>query len=398
MSTKVHIASPKNFGSRIISRLRYILTVHPCVTFNFVLRLQKRVTRHLKKWINAASKTCTEILYTERGWNLKSLSKLWSECSILALTQMHKSRDPSIKAALPRIKQEEEKRSSGHIRPSAEALQHLYNARKAQQLAREHHDSYVISHLQRRAPTAAKWWNLPSEADLAKEFSAALNDLNSEKLSRFAASVLTLTPLPSRTNLRLWGLRRANVLCPICQTEPQTTRHVLSGCKESLRQGRYTIRHDMLLEELGKHLLRSPHTKTIHLDIPGFRNAPAWLGTRDDLLRPDGLITLKDGSEFIIELTVPWEENQSQAHEGKSRKYNALFHERRTLNPRTNLLVFEVGARGSLLTSCRTLNLLFDEDTKLAENCRRSLMQTALRGSFIIWQNRESAMWTEERI
>ena len=36
--------------------------------------------------------------------------------------------------------------------------------------------------------------------------------------------------------------------------------------------------------------------------------------------------------------------------------------------------------------------------TKLAEICRRSLMQTALRGSFIIWQNRESAMWTEARV
>ena len=203
----------------------------------------------------------------------------------------------------------------------------------------------MIDQLRKRAPTAAKWWNGPSEADLAKEFAAALNNLNSEKLSRFATSLITLTPLPSRTNLRLWGLRRATVTCPICEQAPQTTRHILSGCKESLAQGRYTYRHDLILQTLGHHLQSSPYTKSLHLDVPGFRNAPECLHAREDMLRPDGLITLKDGSEFILELTVPWEENRELAHEGKVNKYRTLLHERRTTQPRTNLIAFEVGAR-----------------------------------------------------
>src|SRR3984885_11851233 len=54
--------------------------------------------------------------------------------------------------------------------------------------------------------------------------------------------------LPSAANLVKWG-KTNDDKCPLCQ-EKQTLEHVLSACKVSLAQGRYTWRHNKVLYEL----------------------------------------------------------------------------------------------------------------------------------------------------
>ena len=50
--------------------------------------------------------------------------------------------------------------------------------------------------------------------------------------------------LPSNANLVRWG-KKEDPTCPLCQG-----RHVLSFCKIALSQGRYTWRHNRVLQEL----------------------------------------------------------------------------------------------------------------------------------------------------
>ena len=54
--------------------------------------------------------------------------------------------------------------------------------------------------------------------------------------------------LPSNANLVRWG-KKEDPTCPLCQGR-QTTEHVLSSCKIALSQGRYTWRHNKVLQEL----------------------------------------------------------------------------------------------------------------------------------------------------
>ncbi|GFN92639.1 reverse transcriptase [Plakobranchus ocellatus] len=54
--------------------------------------------------------------------------------------------------------------------------------------------------------------------------------------------------LPSNATPVRWG-KKDDPTCPLCQGR-QTTEHVLSSCKVALSQGRYTWRHNRVLQEL----------------------------------------------------------------------------------------------------------------------------------------------------
>ncbi|GFO25615.1 reverse transcriptase [Plakobranchus ocellatus] len=54
--------------------------------------------------------------------------------------------------------------------------------------------------------------------------------------------------LSSNANLERWG-KKDDPTCPLCQGR-QTTELVLSECKVALSQGRYTWRHNRVLQEL----------------------------------------------------------------------------------------------------------------------------------------------------
>ena len=384
------------YNQGVISRLRYSLVVNTCLSFNHVLRLQRYATQAIRKWLNLAKTATSELLYSEHGWNLMSLSKLWLLCTAQTTQQMEKSKDPAVKYSLrERIRREQAKRQSGHIRPSID-IQSLQGGNVRRVLATEY-ERHLSQAVQRRTTVAGQWFRMATEADLARDFAAALCNLKSESLSRFTASVITQTPLPTRASLRKWGVStHTSDKCPICRTETQTTLHILSGCAKSLEQGRYTLRHDLVLQTLAYCVANSPATRLAHFDLPQFRSTPSWLTNLDTELRPDGWVKLASGEEYIIELTCPWEENFAYAHERKMNKYTNIYHSRKLEHPATFLLVFEVGARGKLHSSARALNSLFLGNDSLIEACRQSMTQSALRGIFQIFQHRDEVNWIHD--
>ncbi|GFO03458.1 reverse transcriptase [Plakobranchus ocellatus] len=58
--------------------------------------------------------------------------------------------------------------------------------------------------------------------------------------------------LPSNANL-VRGGKKDDPTCPLCHGM-QTTEHVLSSCKVTLSQGRYTWRHNRVLQELASFI------------------------------------------------------------------------------------------------------------------------------------------------
>ena len=111
---------------------------------------------------------------------------------------MKKSRDPAVQQALRyRIRREHDKRSSGQVRPVVELYDRSGNHASTPQYIEHEYERHLSEAVQRRAPIAGQWFRMATEDDLAKDFAAALYNIKSTSLSRFASSVLTQTPLPT---------------------------------------------------------------------------------------------------------------------------------------------------------------------------------------------------------
>ncbi|GFO26357.1 hypothetical protein PoB_005286200 [Plakobranchus ocellatus] len=156
--------------------------------------------------------------------------------------------------------------------------------------------------------------------------------------------------LPSNANLVRWG-KKDDPTCPLCQGR-QTTEHVLSSCKVALSQGRYTWRHNRVLQELasvistakgeihpsstsstvfitedgvkkwhGRSIPINTHRKglldgcddwVVSADLPEWERHPDVI--RKTALRPDIVIHSASTQQIImLELTVPYESRMEEA-------------------------------------------------------------------------------------
>ncbi|GFN79705.1 polyprotein [Plakobranchus ocellatus] len=146
----------------------------------------------------------------------------------------------------------------------------------------------------------------------------------------------------------------------------QTTEHVLSSCKVALSQGRYTWRHNRVLQELAsvistakgeihpsstsstvfiteggvkkwhggsvpinthrKGLLDGCDDWVVSADLPEWERHPDVI--RKTALRPDIVIHSASTQQIImVELTVPYESRMEEAHAFKEAKYLELTKE-----------------------------------------------------------------------
>ena len=79
-----------------------------------------------------------------------------------------------------------------------------------------------------------------------------------------------INTLPSSDNLKRWG-KRVSDWCTFCGNT-ETLAHILSNCSAALNQGRYTWRHNSVLNSI-INLIR-PHLKSgmvLFSDMPGFQ-------------------------------------------------------------------------------------------------------------------------------
>ena len=80
---------------------------------------------------------------------------------------------------------------------------------------------------------------------------------------------------------------------------------IVAGCKTYLEQGRYTWRHNSILNFLATSL-KAVNESIIYADIPGFLSPSIITGEN---LRPDLLLRTNNNYLYILELTVGFESN-----------------------------------------------------------------------------------------
>ena len=242
--------------------------------------------------------------------------------------------------------------------------------------------------------------------------------------------------LPTPDNLRRWGQNEVDPACPLCG-RPATLRHILNSCSVALHQGRYTWRHDSVLEVLQRHLTsfwkhvkseplqdQAPFIRLVKEGAPRLpcqrRNVRPLLS--DDVLRcardwqflfdvgtgysifppeiaatrqrPDVVIFSQSLRVVIlIELTVPLEDRIAAANTRKTDRYSALLATCENNGWHATHFPVEVGSRGwvahSLLACLQKLGFSASWRKKVRRECSR----VALRCSYLLYLRRSIKTW-----
>ena len=177
-----------------------------------------------------------------------------------------------------------------------------------------------------------------------KAWATAIRSLP-EKVMKFGLNAVSDT-LPHRVNLKRWRKIESD-LCPLCNNR-QTLLHVLNNCQKALEMRRYTIRHDAVLrgiaETIQKHL---PDTFKITVDNGDETYSfPEHICPSGDQ-RPD-IVLWSDTKRqvWLIELTVCYESNTTQAEERKRERYANLADNIKKAGYVCYVCPVQVGSRG----------------------------------------------------
>ena len=109
-------------------------------------------------------------------------------------------------------------------------------------------------------------------------------------------------------NLARWNIITSPV-CTLCHRTQPTTNHILTGCSIALDQGRYTLRHDSVLQVLVRNFKKDlPPCYKIYADLPGHQASVSPPSTipphiTSTLSRPDRVVVSTD-SITLLELSV----------------------------------------------------------------------------------------------
>ena len=187
-----------------------------------------------------------------------------------------------------------------------------------------------------------------------------LNGLWSRVQSNLPVNIFNFTikylnnTLPTRKNLNLWKLRESSD-CQFCLL-PETLLHVVAGCKVYLEQGRYTWRHNSVLNFLASSL-KSVEGSSLYVDIAGFPSPSIITG---DDLRPDLLLKTKDNCLYILELTIGFETNLNNNAERKRLKYSRLVSDLKNHYKSVTFVNLSMSCLGIYANSCLSFLEMLD--------------------------------------
>ena len=144
--------------------------------------------------------------------------------------------------------------------------------------------------------------------------------------------------------------------CPLCACPQGTLAHIINFCPVSLNQGRFTWRHDSVLNHLYDQV-KAEATTVIEM----FSDLPQK-GINNSTIPQDIIVTIGYGSKpdlvfisrstmnfALFELTCPLDRNLPKAHSYKVDKYTDLETYLKEKGWTVSLMPFEVSSRGQIL-------------------------------------------------
>ena len=193
---------------------------------------------------------------------------------------------------------------------------------------------------------------------------------------------------------------------PLCSWANETLANIINFGPITLNQGRYTWRHDSVLNHLYDQV-KAEATGDIEIfsDLPG-------KGINNSTIPQDIIITNGFGSKpdlvvlsrstktiALLELTCPLDRNLHKAHSYKVDKYTDLESDLRAKSWKVHLVPFEVSSRGQILKHTKThifntlkvFNIKFRTHQKLTKN----LSKISLLCTFAVFHAFQTKEWID---
>ena len=230
---------------------------------------------------------------------------------------------------------------------------------------------------------------------------STFNSLWSSAQSKLPRNIFNFTiryinnTLPTRKNLSKWGLSSTSN-CSFCSL-PETLLHVIAGCKTYLNEGRFTWRHDSVLNFLASTFTAIQNSR-LFVDLPGFLNPSVLSG---DNLRPDLLLAIENKCLYILELTVGFESNLQVNANRKRQKYLQLIKDQETYYDKVKFINLSLSTLGVF---SRSSSEDFDEllqslkfDAQYKKYIKKKIVSTCIRSSYYIFCKRNKE-WNNPKL
>ena len=254
-----------------------------------IYSLQRTLTRTLKKWLNLPRCVTPSILFHPNGLNLKFLPTFHEEAKMSLLSTVYHSSDPQVLECLPSL-QDPSYQKASFLDPKAvsifqEAVEQCKTEslppkksivmRKAKAISREKQVKEWEIHLSNLTVQNALLDILPIGAD-DNIWRQLLTGMPAGQLSFVLRASCDSLPCPN--TLVRWGYSLSKK-CPLCNFPVCNVKHVLSCCSVALSDGRYTWRHNLVLEDLVKFLKTFNPLGSVFADLPGQRACESPVAT-----------------------------------------------------------------------------------------------------------------------
>ena len=229
---------------------------------------------------------------------------------------------------------------------------------------------------------------------------STFNSLWSSVQSKLPKNIFNFTiryinnTLPTRKNLSKWGLSSTSD-CSFCSS-PETLLHVIAGCKTYLDEGRFTWRHDSVLNFLAS-TLTAVQNSTLYADIPGFVNPSVITGDR---LRPHLLLMTENRCLYILELTVGYESNLQVNANRKRQKYLDLIKDQEADYDKVKFVNLSLSTLGVFSRSSENFDGMLRSlkcDAKFCKYIKKKIVNMCIRTSYYIFCKRNK-VWDNPKL
>lgn len=394
----------------VLSSVKFALTVHD-FTKTQVVDLDALSTRYIKKWLNIPPHGATSaILFSKHGLAIPQLSAVYAECHGTSIAHCLTRADERVASAVQhKLDREAEYTSKSYGNVAVAEL-----VKETQTEKPEGTWNHLKSNIKKKVQDEhqKKWYDKIQELMVQGKFLELLalqdEDLTwkgiiynlPHRVLSFAVRA-AIDALPTFRNLQRWG-KRMTGRCVLCGNS-QTLHHVLNGCKTMLDQGRYTWRHNAILQYMWQVVRASPAFKDgkvkVNVDLPGQQSSTIPIHILPCSDRPDLVILYPDEKKLVIvELTVPFETNIESSHNYKINKYCALVNDLTDIGYNCDIHCIEIGSRGfiSKENRSRLQSMLCDISLKKQfKHVCNNISKLALVTSYAIFKLKDEPQWTD---
>jgi hypothetical protein len=215
------------------------------------------------------------------------------------------------------------------------------------------------------------------------------------------AARLSTNSLASPDNLARWGKRKMGT-CPLCSYRSGTLAHITNICPVALRQGRFTWRHDSILQHISL-TLKGLVTNNIEIyaDLPGLQvngtTLPAdIIVSSGEGSKPDLVLVDRFKKEIaLLELTSPLPRNTFNANTAKLTKYTQLDIDLSDKGYKVYLVPFEVCSNGHITKQNKgnIENVLKKFNIKIKPKILTDLSQISLLCTMSVFHAYQTSEW-----